>query len=146
IEIKEQIREFLSSTLKLKLSEEKTLITHASEDKARFLGYEIQVMSSNTKVSPSKGSGLRRCVNGNVGLYVPKAVIDDRIKTYTAAGKPCQVARLIYQSDLHIVSYFQAVYRGLVNYYRMAHNLSSRLGKLRWVLEVSMVLTLAGKH
>src|SRR5262249_20437805 len=48
--------------------------------------------------------------------------------------------------DLHIVSYFQAVYRGLVNYYRMAHNLSSRLGKLRWVLEVSMVLTLAGKH
>src|SRR5262249_46910667 len=73
IEIKEQIREFLSSTLKLKLSEEKTLITHASEDKARFLGYEIQVMSSNTKVSPSKGSGLRRCVNGNVGLYVPKA-------------------------------------------------------------------------
>lgn len=146
MEIKELIRAFLSKQLKLTLSEEKTLITHASQDKARFLGYEVQVMSSNTKVSPSKCGGLRRCVNGHVGLYVPRDVIEAKVKEYSAEGKPCHKNCLLSQSDFHIVSHYQAVYRGLVNYYRMAHNLSTRLGKLHWVLETSMVKTLAGKH
>lgn len=146
MEIKEQIREFLSNTLKLTLSEEKTLITHASQGKARFLGYEVQVMASNTKVSPGKGGGLRRCVNGNIGFYVPRDVINAKVKEYSAGGKPNHKNALLFQSDFHIVSEYQAVYRGLVNYYRMAHNLATRLGKLRWVLETSMVKTLAGKH
>jgi len=146
MEIKEQIRAFLSTTLKLKLSEEKTLITHASQEKARFLGYEVQTMSSNTKVSPGKGGGLRRCVNGQVGFYVPRDVIETKAKEYSEGGKPCQMGYLLYQSDFHIVSHYQAVYRGLVNYYRMAHNLGTRLDRLRWVLETSMVKTLAGKH
>lgn len=146
VEIKERIREFLSSTLRLTLSEPKTLITHASQSKARFLGYEVQVMSSNTKVSPGKGGGLRRCVNGCVGLYVPRDVIETKVREYSAGGKPCHKNSLLYQSDFHIVSHYQAVYRGLVNYYRMAHNLASRFSKLRWVLETSMVKTLAGKH
>jgi group II intron reverse transcriptase/maturase len=146
VEIKELIREFLSTTLKLQLSEEKTLITHASQGRARFLGYEVQVMASGTKVSPGKGGGLRRCVNGNVGFYVPRDVIEARIGDFSESGKPRQLAHLIYQSDFHIVSYYQAVYRGMVNYYRMAHNSASRLGKLRWALETSLVKTLAGKH
>jgi len=146
VEIKEQIREFLGTKLKLTLSESKTLITHASQSKARFLGYEVQVMSSNTKVSPGKGGGLRRCVNGLVGLYVPRDVIEAKVKEYSANGKPNHKNALLYQSDFHIVSHYQAVYRGLVNYYRMAHNLASRFGKLCWVLETSMVKTLAGKH
>lgn len=146
VEIKEQIREFLSTTLKLQLSEEKTLITHASQGRARFLGYEVQVMASQTKVSPSKGGGLRRCVNGNVGFYVPRDVIEARIGDFSEHGAPRQLAHLMHQSDFHIVSYYQAVYRGIVNYYRMAHNSASRLGKLRWALETSLVKTLAGKH
>lgn len=146
VEIKEQIREFLSTTLKLQLSEEKTLITHGSQGRARFLGYEVQVMASQTKVSPGKGGGLQRCVNGNIGFYVPRDVIEARIGEFSEHGAPQQLAHLIYQSDFHIVSYYQAVYRGMVNYYRMAHNSASRLGKLRWALELSLVKTLAGKH
>ena len=146
VEIKEQIREFLRTTLKLTLSESKTLITHASQGNARFLGYEVQVMSNDTKVTPGKGGGLMRCVNGNVGLYVPRDVIEAKVKEYSAKGKPARKNSLLNQSDFHIVSHYQAVYRGLVNYYRMAHNLSSRLNKLHWVLETSMVKTLARKH
>lgn len=41
-EIKSKIKEFLNDTLKLELSEEKTLITH-SKKKARFLGFDIYV-------------------------------------------------------------------------------------------------------
>ncbi len=146
VEIKEEIREFLGATLKLSLSESKTLITHASQGKARFLGYEVQVMSSNTKVSPGMGGGLRRCVNGQVGFYVPRDVIEAKVKEYSAKGKPNHQNGLLYQSDFHIVSHYQSVFRGMVNYYRMAHNHASRMNRLRWVLEVSMVKTLAGKH
>jgi hypothetical protein len=37
--IKELLRTYLRETLKLELSEEKTLITHAATQAARFLGY-----------------------------------------------------------------------------------------------------------
>jgi hypothetical protein len=103
-------------------------------------------MSSNTKVSPGKGGGLRRCVNGQVGLYVPRDVIETKVKEYSAKGKPNHQNGLLYQCDFHIVSYYQAVFRGKVNYYQLAHNLASRMNRLRWVLEASMVKTLAGKH
>jgi len=40
------ISEFLKETLKLDLSPEKTLITNAANDKAYFLGTELQRISS----------------------------------------------------------------------------------------------------
>jgi hypothetical protein len=44
--IKNEIGKFLSTELKLELSEEKTLITHANKP-AKFLGYDIYVRKSN---------------------------------------------------------------------------------------------------
>jgi hypothetical protein len=41
--IKDQLKAFLRETLKLTLSEEKTLITHARTASARFLGYEADL-------------------------------------------------------------------------------------------------------
>jgi len=145
-EIKVEIRDFLTERLRLSLSEQKTLITHATTEKARFLGYELRSMSSNTKVSPSKGGGLRRSVNGLIGLYVPKDAIESRCKAYMANGRPTQRTNLLHASDYQIVTRYQGVFRGLANYYAMAHNASKRLGRLRWVLETSLVHTLAGKH
>jgi group II intron reverse transcriptase/maturase len=145
-EIKAQIRGFLAERLRLSLSEEKTLITHATTEKARFLGYELGSMRSDTKVAPSKGGGLRRSVNGLIGLYVPKEAIESRCKAYMAGGRPTQRTNLLHASDFQIVTRYQGVFRGLVNYYAMAHNASKRLGRLRWVLETSLVHTLAGKH
>jgi group II intron reverse transcriptase/maturase len=144
-QIKAEIRDFLSAKLKLSLSEEKTLITHATEEKARFLGYEIAIRQNDDKVAPFRG-GIRRCVNGVVGLFVPRDIVKARLQKFIQGGKPARFPPLIAQSDYHIVAYYQAIYRGLVNYYRMAHNLSKRLDRVRWVLEVSMVKTLANKH
>ena len=145
-QIKIQIRDFLTERLRLSLSEEKTLITHATTEKARFLGYELRSMHSNTKVGPSKGGGLRRNVNGLIGLYVPKQAIESVCKAYMANGRPTQRTNLLHASDFQIVTHYQAVYRGLVNYYIMAQNAAKRLGRIRWVLETSLVHTLAGKH
>jgi group II intron reverse transcriptase/maturase len=42
--IKQQLQDFLREELKLSLSEEKTLITHARSQAAKFLGYEITTL------------------------------------------------------------------------------------------------------
>src|SRR5205085_4643521 len=71
-QIKERISTFLATELKLTLSAEKTLITHAHTGRARFLGYEIGIMECPTKLDRTRGT---RTVNGKVGLYIPKDVI-----------------------------------------------------------------------
>src|SRR2546430_17656513 len=48
-EIKQRVGVFLKETLKLTLSEEKTLITHARTEAATFLGYEVTVFNNNHK-------------------------------------------------------------------------------------------------
>ena len=52
---------------------------------------------------------------------------------------------MLHDSDYTIVSRYQAEYRGLVQYYLLAQNVS-RLGKLHWVMQTSLLKTLAGKH
>ncbi len=44
VEIKQKLAAFLRSHLKLELSDEKTLVTHARDEVARFLGYEIHIL------------------------------------------------------------------------------------------------------
>jgi len=69
-EIKADIGKFLLETLKLELSEEKTLITNA-RDKARFLNYDIFV-SDNESLREDKNGHTRRVRNGKIRLYVPR--------------------------------------------------------------------------
>src|SRR5207245_11779354 len=66
-EIKRQLSTFLREELKLELSEEKTLITHAGSGAARFLGYEITVRQENRKRTKNRASGTkRRRINANI--------------------------------------------------------------------------------
>ena len=59
--------------------------------------------------------------------------------------RPPQVPVVDTPSDFSIVAAYQAEYRGLVQYYIMAQDVS-RLQRLRWVMETSMLKTLASKH
>jgi hypothetical protein len=61
-EMKRQLSEFLRETLKLTLSEEKTLITHARTERARFLGYDITILHNNQK-HDQRG---HRSINGQI--------------------------------------------------------------------------------
>ena len=60
-------------------------------------------------------------------------------------GKPADRPALIHDEDYSIVDRYQAEFRGIVQYYLMAYNVS-HLGKLQWVMEWSLVKTLANKH
>jgi len=116
------------------------LITHATSQAARFLGYEIKTQHSDTKITRG-----RRAVNGAIGLFVPRDVIRQRCANYQREGKPAQRGALLHDDHFTIVAKYQAEYRGLVQYYLLAQDVF-RLDTLHWVMETSMLKTLAGKH
>ncbi len=139
-EIKAKLAKFLRETLGLELNQQKTLITHARSQHARFLGYDITVQHSRDKIT-----GGRRTVNGTIALRVPRDVIKAQIARYRRRGKPSHRPRLQNLDDYDIVRKYGAEYAGVVNYYLLARDVY-RLTTLRWNAESSMLRTLARKH
>jgi Type II intron maturase len=138
--IKNELDRFLRETLKLELSEDKTLITHAGSRAARFLGYEVIVKHNNRRLDHR---GLRS-LNGTIGLRVPMDVIRGKCAAYMQRGKP--VGKWITRNDsvFSIVAQYQSIFRGVVAYYLMADNVGW-LARLKWVMETSLTKTLAAK-
>jgi group II intron reverse transcriptase/maturase len=139
-EIKRRLAQFLHDELKLELSQEKTLITHARTQRARFLGYEITTQHTDRHLTNG-----RRSANGVIGLKVPKVVIKAKCARYTGHGKPVRRRELTNFDDYAIIASYGAEYRGIVQYYLMAGDVS-RLNRLNWVMVTSMLKTLAGKY
>ena len=140
-DIKRQLAAFLRDELKLELSEEKTLITHARAGRAHFLGYELHTLHADDQ-HDRRG---QRCINGAIGLRVPSRVTKAKCAQYMRRGKPMHLTQRVNDQAYSIVAQYQAEYRGLVQYYRLAYNLH-QLGVLKRVMETSLVKTLAKKH
>ncbi len=87
----------------------------------------------------------RRCVNGRIGLRLPADVVEKRCALYQERGKPAGRPQMLYDDDFSIVARYQAEYRGVVQYYLLAQNVFW-LGRLRWVMQTSLLKTLARKH
>jgi group II intron reverse transcriptase/maturase len=139
--IKEKIGEWLNKELKLTLSEEKTLITHARTKAARFLNYEIVNQQGNDQ----RDFRSRRSINGIIGLQVPKDVVKAKCDPYMKNGKPTQRAERMHDDDFSIITQYQQEYRGIVQYYLLAYDVR-KLGKLHYIMKSSLLKTLANKH
>jgi group II intron reverse transcriptase/maturase len=139
-EIKQRLGQFLHDELRLELSDEKTLITHARTSAARFLNYEITVRQNDQAIANGQRSS-----NGTVRLRVPAKVIKAKGAHYMKRGQPARRTRVMNMDDYTIVSIYGAEYRGIVQYYLLASDVY-RLNRLNWVMETSMLKTLAGKH
>jgi Type II intron maturase len=59
-------------------------------------------------------------------------------------GKAIHRPELECESDFSILTSYQLEYRGIVNYYRLAYNMRA-LNTLRWIMETSLLKTLAHK-
>jgi group II intron reverse transcriptase/maturase len=139
-QIKARLTAFLHNELKLELSQDKTLITHARTGAASFLGYQIATEHRDSRISRG-----RRSVNGMIQLRIPPKVIKAKCAPYRRRGKPAHRPELLNDDDHTIVGVYGAEYRGIVNYYLLAHDVR-RLNRLHWVMETSLLKTLAGKH
>jgi group II intron reverse transcriptase/maturase len=119
-EIRDRVRVFLKEELDLDLSEEKTLITHATDDKAHFLGYELSKARSCDYVS---GSFKKRNANGVIQLRMPReAVVKVRKMVCGRGGKPGHRRELVDDQEYTIIQKYQSILRGIYNYYRLALN------------------------
>jgi hypothetical protein len=130
----------MRDSLKLELSDSKTLITHGRTQAARFLGYEVVVFHNDAKQSP-RG----RAINGLIGLKVPAEVVRAKCAPYQKGGKPIHRAERLNDDVFSIILGYQLEFRGIAEYYRLAYNLSTRFNRLRWVMEQSLTKTLASK-
>jgi group II intron reverse transcriptase/maturase len=141
--IRQRLGEFLEQQLHLTLSEEKTLITHAAEDKAKFLGYEITV-SRNGSLLSANG---KRATNGPIALLMPRKVVQKIRERYSKKGKITHRNDVINDTDYTILQRYQSVLRGIYNFYCMAVNVGNdtRMGTIKWILETSLTKTLARK-
>lgn len=149
-QIKKQFADFISNTLKMELSEEKTLITHSSNP-ARFLGYDVRVRRDN--ILKPHGNHLQRTLKGKVELNIPfqdkimPFLFEKSIIRQLKDGTLEPIARkyLYGCTDLEILFAFNAELRGICNYYALASNYT-RLCYFAYFMEYSCLKTLAGKH
>jgi len=151
VELKHKLTEFISNTLKMELSDEKTLITHSNQY-ARFLGYDVRVRRDGA-VRRRKDNVLQRTLNNSVELNVP---LNEKIRPFLLSkgivrqrkdGTLYPVHRYVLESltDLEIVTVYNAELRGICNYYNMASNFC-KLDYFAYLMEYSCLKTLAGKH
>jgi Type II intron maturase/Reverse transcriptase (RNA-dependent DNA polymerase) len=139
-EIKRQLGDFLRETLGLTRSQEKTLITHARTEAARFLGYHIVIFNNDQK----RDRRGKRSINGHVGLQVPMDVIRAKCVPYQKHGKPVHRKERTDDTVYSIITQFLLELRGVAEYYQLAVN-RYQLNRLKWVMERSLVATLAHK-
>ncbi|HBH2177113.1 TPA: group II intron reverse transcriptase/maturase, partial [Clostridioides difficile] len=138
-------------TLKMELSQEKTLITH-SNTPARFLGYDVRVRRDQ-QIKP-KGKFKTRSMNNKVELSIP---FKDKIEKFLFSNgivkqrsdngklEPIHRPQLLNRTDLEIVTIYNAELRGICNYYGLASNFN-KLIYFNYLMEYSCLKTLAGKH
>lgn len=152
VEIKRKLAGFIGQTLKMELSDEKTLITH-SNNYARFLGYDIRIRRDAKVKRVGKMKHAKRTMSNKAELVVPlsdkihKFIFSKGIAIQELNGnlRPVHRAELLHLSDLEIVSSYNSELRGICNYYNLASNFN-RLCYLAYLMEYSCLRTLANKH
>lgn len=152
LELKTNLKEFLRE-LKLTLSEEKTLVTNAKKDKARFLGIEIKRFASNRSTILTKSNVLkrnRRIPSGNIWMALPLQSIVHRLVTKGFIER--KKKKWVCKTKLNFISLpmrdvilrYRAIYNGFYNYYRFTDNIK-QIRKIYWILKESLRKTLSRK-
>jgi len=153
-QIKQRVRDFLKTKLKLTLSEKKTVITNARTQEAKFLGYKIRLGRTNKEqkqTNTTNGSGKRfkrRSTGSEIVLKAPMDELVTRLKTKGFCdedGKPIHRAPWQLLDEDQIVMLYSSINRGIQQYYRPVDNWA-RVQRVQYILKYSLAKTLAGKR
>nr|ATI20527.1 hypothetical protein [Juglanconis juglandina] len=161
VKLKEQIKEFLES-LKLTLSsppagmqgvKEKTLITNARSQEAKFLGTRIKRVASNKHMILTKSittGRTRRIPSGNIRMSIPLKGIIKRLEDKKffvmekGKWKMKSIPKFTILPMKDIIRRYRSIYNGFFNYYRFADNIGGMM-KVYWILKESLRKTLSRK-
>jgi len=151
-DILNEVGNFLQERLHLSISLEKTKITHATTDKARFLGVDIGITPDNKnplrRINYKGGEKITVKGSTRPQLLAPIPTIVSKLKSkgyVSKKGKPCRVGRLIHYTPAMIVEHYLSIGRGLINYYSFVNNYAITRARILYILKYSCALTLCTK-
>lgn len=115
---KYRISKYLDTNLKLKLSDEKTLITNIVNRNVGFLGFNI-------KVKPEKIKGRKRAKESNAHITAVKPQSDKVLNKTREIAMAIKKFRTIPKLDnaIHQLNIINSKIRGLVSYFGIANNI-----------------------
>lgn len=139
------ISEYLEQNLKLSLNKEKTLITHLQSDKALFLGTLIGRARQRTFTKESLGQPIRNALRLRF-----EAPLDRITKKLTAAnfiknGRPSPRFLWLANSKDVIITLYNSVVRGYLNYYSFVYNYAKMSGWIYMNLKSSCAKLISAK-
>lgn len=151
--IKEHVAVFLEQELGLEMNLGKTLVTKASKGPAFFLGTEITWRTPEQKKVVLSSTGRKVRITGRLTLKAPmekltRKMVERGFAKWDPSGNiltPVGLRRLQNMSHSDIISYYNSVARGTLNYYSFTDNRSS-LGSVIRTLHMSCARTLALKY
>jgi group II intron reverse transcriptase/maturase len=144
--LKLEVGNFLHNKLHLELSGEKTLITHLSSERVRFLGYDISKSQENTAITRDSIGRTKRTVNGTIQLLVPNDVINNKLRPFKRDKKSIARPERVNDPLLNTLTAYNAEIHGLYNYYRLATDVSTKLNKFKHYHYGSLLKTVAQKE
>ena len=150
--IKQEIKTFLYEHLRLRLSEEKTQITHARTEEALFLGTTLKTGGGKeAKLALQTNKWGKKFKRRSTGWEtIMKAPMPKLIKRLsdrgfcTKEGKPTPKAGWAYLDVEQLILHYSSINRGIQNYYRFADNWA-QLQRIQYILQYSLAMTLGRK-
>lgn len=141
VELKQEIKDFLQNKLCLRLSDEKTKITHASDHDVVFLGYITRKgYSKHNKFQIRPFDSALRVFMHTEGIL--KKLQNNGI--CKANGYPIGITRLLRELTQDIIKYGNQVLRGLLTQQRGCCNFFQGW-RIQYIIQYSIAKTLARK-
>jgi len=150
--IKNKMRTKLEE-LRLTLSEEKTLITNARTEMAKFLGTHIKKFATNRGtifVKNKSSKQLVRIPGGNIRMTAPISSIIKKLeqKGFLVGSSTKWEMKSIWKflplPMKDIILRYRSVYHGYSNFYSFVDN-KKMFSKIYWILKISLRKTLSRK-
>jgi hypothetical protein len=105
--------------------------------------YDNGQISTGTNLT---GKHTKRAINGGLRREVPWEKIEQDKRQCMVGKKVAHRKEQLYNSDYSIVAWYDAYFRGIANYYSLAHDRAKNMLNLKYVVETSLLKTLANKH
>jgi group II intron reverse transcriptase/maturase len=146
--IREEIKVFLEKHLAMTLNIDKTHITHATTEKALFLGYDISCTpKSKMPIGyDSRKRLIRKTTRTIMNAPIKRVVERLRLKGFlNKRNLPTRCGRYNNMDLWNIVESYKAIERGIINYYSMANNYGRLAARVHYSLKYSCALTISSK-
>jgi hypothetical protein len=145
-QIQAAIKDFLERELHLELNLEKALPTHLLSQRVRFLGYEIAKNKGAIQRTENSLEIHKRMLNETIQLLVPADVIREKLKPFVENGKAVHHKARINLPLLDLIQQYNAEIMSLYQYYCLATDVSTKLGKFKYYHYTSLMKTVARKE